>query len=107
MTETYETLLLDVRDGVAHLTLNRPDNANGINLELARDLFHATLEIVDDARVRAVLLAGSGARFCGGGDVKEFAGHADDLTPHLRAVLAYLHPAVERLVPLFLAGPVT
>ena len=46
---TYETLLLDVRDGVAHLTLNRPDNANGINLALARDLFHATLEIVDDA----------------------------------------------------------
>ena len=45
-----------------------------------------------------MLLTGSGARFCGGGDVKEFAGHADDLTPHLRAILAYLHPAVERLV---------
>ena len=96
--ETYETLLLDVRDGVAHLTLNRPDNANGINLALARDLFHATLALADDSRVRSVLLTGSGARFCGGGDVKEFAGHADDLTPHLRAILAYLHPAVERLV---------
>ena len=53
MTETYETLLLDVRDGVAHLTLNRPDNANGINLALARDLFHATLEIADDSPRRA------------------------------------------------------
>ena len=85
---TYETILLDVRDGVAHLTLNRPDNANGISLELARDLMDATLEIADDSRVRAILLTGAGARFCGGGDVKEFAGYADNLTPHLRAVLA-------------------
>ena len=33
---TYETMRLDVRDGVAHLTLNRPDDANGINLALAQ-----------------------------------------------------------------------
>ena len=39
----YETIDLDVRDGVAHLTLNRPDAANGINLELARTSWHATL----------------------------------------------------------------
>ena len=39
----YETIDLDVRDGVAHLTLNRPDAANGINLALAHDLLDATL----------------------------------------------------------------
>jgi 2-(1,2-epoxy-1,2-dihydrophenyl)acetyl-CoA isomerase len=94
----YETLLLDVRDGVAHLTLNRPDQANGISLALAREFLDATLEIAADQRVRAVLLSGSGARFCGGGDVKEFAAHADDLPQHLRRVISYLHPAVELLV---------
>jgi 2-(1,2-epoxy-1,2-dihydrophenyl)acetyl-CoA isomerase len=94
----YETILLDVRDGVAHLTLNRPDAANGISVGLARELMDATLEIAGDDRVRAVLLTGAGARFCGGGDVKEFAAHADDLPRHLRAVIAYLHPAIESLV---------
>ena len=37
----YETLLLEVRDGVAHLTLNRPDSANGINVTMARELEQA------------------------------------------------------------------
>jgi 2-(1,2-epoxy-1,2-dihydrophenyl)acetyl-CoA isomerase len=96
--KSYDTLLLEVRDGVAHLTLNRPDNANAIGVALARELFAATRAIADDANARAVLLTGAGARFCGGGDVKEFAEHVDDLTLHLREVLAYLHPAVERLV---------
>jgi 2-(1,2-epoxy-1,2-dihydrophenyl)acetyl-CoA isomerase len=97
-TPTFETIRLEVRDGVAHLTLQRPDAANGISLALARDLDAATRSIEHDAGVRAVLLTGAGARFCGGGDVKEFAEHADDLAPHLEEVLEHLHPAVERLV---------
>ena len=44
----YETIDLEVRDGVAHLTLNRPDAANGINLPLAQDLMDATLAIAAD-----------------------------------------------------------
>ena len=63
MTDTYETLLLDVREGVAHLTLNRPDNANGINLARARALFHAPRALADDARVRASWRTGSGLRW--------------------------------------------
>jgi 2-(1,2-epoxy-1,2-dihydrophenyl)acetyl-CoA isomerase len=86
-TPTLETIRLEVRDGVAHLMLHRPDAANGISLALARDLDAATRSIEHDAGVRAVLLTGAGARFCGGGDVKEFAAHAE-----------HLHPAVERLV---------
>ena len=56
----YETIDLDVRDGVAHLTLNRPDAANGINLGLARDLMAATLAIAADPGARVVLLSGRG-----------------------------------------------
>jgi enoyl-CoA hydratase/carnithine racemase len=36
--EEYNTLEFDVRDGVAHLTLNRPEAGNAINLELAQEL---------------------------------------------------------------------
>ena len=57
----YETIDLEVRDGVAHLTLNRPDAANGINLPLAQDLMDATLAIAADPAARVILLTGSGA----------------------------------------------
>ncbi len=94
---TYETIDLDVRDGVAHLTLNRPDAANGINLQLARDLMQAVLAISADPGARVVLLTGAGARFCGGGDLKSFAGR-DDLPTHLRDILGPLHTAIAELV---------
>jgi 2-(1,2-epoxy-1,2-dihydrophenyl)acetyl-CoA isomerase len=93
----YETVDLDVRDGIAHLTLNRPDAANGINLPLARDLMAAVLAIAADPAARVVLLTGAGARFCGGGDLKGFAGH-DDLPTHLREILGPLHVAIAELV---------
>ena len=93
----YETVDLEVRDGVAHLTLNRPDAANGINLPLARDLMDAALAIAADPAARVVLLTGAGARFCGGGDLKGFAGR-DDLPTHLREILGPLHVAIAELV---------
>ena len=55
---TYETLLLEVRDGVAHLTLNRPDSANGIDVTMAHELEHAALSMAGDPAVRAVLRHG-------------------------------------------------
>ena len=57
---TYETLLLDVRDGVAHLTLNRPDAANGIDVTMANELESAVLALAGDPSVRSVLLTGAG-----------------------------------------------
>ena len=49
----YGTIELNVRDGVAELTLARPQAANAINLELARDLMDATLECEENKEVRA------------------------------------------------------
>jgi 2-(1,2-epoxy-1,2-dihydrophenyl)acetyl-CoA isomerase len=93
----YETIELDVRDGVAHLTLNRPSAANGINLTLARELAQATRVIAADPAARVVLLTGAGARFCGGGDLKAFA-DVHDLPAHLRELLGELHSAIAQLV---------
>jgi 2-(1,2-epoxy-1,2-dihydrophenyl)acetyl-CoA isomerase len=93
----YENIDLEVRDGVAHLTLNRPDAANGINRELAQDLMGATLAIAADPAARVVLLTGAGKLFCGGGDVKGFADE-DDLPTYLRETLGPLHVAVTNLV---------
>jgi len=93
----YETIDLAVRDQVAHLTFNRPEAANAITLELARDLMYATLQCDEDPNVRAVVLAGAGRMFCGGGDLKTFATKGDGLPHYLKDVTTYLHAAVSRL----------
>jgi len=93
----YDTIDLSISDGIARLTLNRPDAANGIDLALANDLRDATFAINRDPSVSVVLLTGNGARFCGGGDVKGFANVAD-LPSELRRILAGLHAAISQLV---------
>jgi 2-(1,2-epoxy-1,2-dihydrophenyl)acetyl-CoA isomerase len=93
----YETIDLEVRDGIAYLTLQRPDAANSITVELARDLMQATLACDENPAVRAVLLAGAGRMFCGGGDLKTFAGQGAALPHYLKEVTTYLHAAVSRL----------
>jgi 2-(1,2-epoxy-1,2-dihydrophenyl)acetyl-CoA isomerase len=92
------TVLLDVRDGIAHLTLNRPEAANGIDTDLARDLLSAVSTIGLDDRVRVVLLSGNGPRFCGGGDVKGFADAGDALPGLIGSLIPSLHTAISLLV---------
>ena len=72
---TYETLLLDVADGVATLTLNRPDVMNAINQQLKNELA-AALDVVEaDDAARVLVITGAGDKaFCAGADIKERAG---------------------------------
>ena len=89
-------VLLAVADGVARITLNRPEAANAIDVELARALQTAVTQAAETTDLRAVLLTGAGDRFCGGGDVRAFA-RSDDLADALDEVLAHLHPAIATL----------
>jgi 2-(1,2-epoxy-1,2-dihydrophenyl)acetyl-CoA isomerase len=91
-----EPVLLAVSDGVARITLNRPEAANAIDLALARALQETAATVAETDGVRAVLLTGAGERFCGGGDVRSFAASAD-LAATLDEILAHLHPAVAML----------
>jgi 2-(1,2-epoxy-1,2-dihydrophenyl)acetyl-CoA isomerase len=93
-----DAVLLEVRDGIAHLTLNRPESANAIDIGVARDLLTATTEIEMRGDVRVVLLSGAGARFCAGGDVKGFAALGDELAANIRALIPSLHSAITALV---------
>lgn len=67
-----QPVTLNITDGIAQLQLNRPAEANTINMPLAEALLGAAtrLQAADD--VRAVVLSGAGARFCGGGDIGAF-----------------------------------
>jgi 2-(1,2-epoxy-1,2-dihydrophenyl)acetyl-CoA isomerase len=90
----YKTIVFELRDGIAHLTLNRPDAANSINLELSQELYDALLRCDEDRAVRAVLLRGSGKMFCAGGDLKAFSTQGDNLGAHLKLLTHYIHGAV-------------
>ena len=93
----YESLLLDVRDHVATITLNRPDAANAIDIGLAKDLMHAAIRCDEDRGIRAAVLTGAGDFFCAGGDLKFFAAQGDGLAATLKEITTYLHAASSRL----------
>jgi 2-(1,2-epoxy-1,2-dihydrophenyl)acetyl-CoA isomerase len=95
--EEYATLEFDVNEGVAHITLNRPEAANALNRELAQELMHAVLRCDEEPAVRAVLISGKGPTFCVGGDLKSFAEQGEHLPHHLKEVTTYLHAAVSRI----------
>ncbi len=63
-------VLVDRQDGVAEVTLNRPDALNAFDLEMRKELREVVRTLRDDPEVRAVLLTGAGRAFCAGGDVR-------------------------------------
>ena len=95
---TYSTLLFDVKDGIARITLNRPEAVNSINLELSRDLMHAILECDEDPKIRAVVLSGNGRLFCAGGDLKAFTAQDERLPYYIKETTTYLHAALSRMI---------
>lgn len=57
-------------EGVATITLNRPETYNALNRQLGEELVQAVEKCADDPTVRAVILTGAGRAFCSGGDLK-------------------------------------
>ena len=68
---TYEKLQFNIADGVASLTLNRPDKLNSFDRQMALEVIDALDRCAADALVRAVLITGSGRAFCAGQDLAE------------------------------------
>jgi 2-(1,2-epoxy-1,2-dihydrophenyl)acetyl-CoA isomerase len=66
-------LLENVKDGVAVLTLNRPDRLNALSGPMLEALIEALPRLANDPQVGVVVLTGAGRGFCAGGDVKAMA----------------------------------
>jgi len=83
------SLVLDYREnGVAVLTLNRPDRLNALNKDLAVTLNAALTSISTDKHVSIVVLTGAGRAFCAGGDLAVIGkGHQDNDTTDLEPLL--------------------
>ena len=69
---TYEHILVDVEDGVAILTLNRPESLNAMNRKLGEELHEAVKQAEADEGIGCIVITGAGERaFSAGGDIKE------------------------------------
>lgn len=66
------TVLYAVSNGVATLTLHRPEVFNALNAQLHADLLAALQRAERDPQVRAVVITGAGKAFCSGQDLREF-----------------------------------
>ena len=97
----YETIIFAIADGVARLTLNRPDRLNSFTVAMHDELSDALTQIEGDESVRTLLITGAGRGFCAGQDLADRAvapgAEAVDLG---QSVELYYNPLVRRLVAL-------
>jgi 2-(1,2-epoxy-1,2-dihydrophenyl)acetyl-CoA isomerase len=93
-----DVLLVDRTNGVATLTLNRPESMNSLSVELKQALATAVDEVARDGSVRAVVITGAGRGFCVGQDLREHAAllEAGDPAP-LNTVIEHYNPLITAL----------
>jgi 2-(1,2-epoxy-1,2-dihydrophenyl)acetyl-CoA isomerase len=91
-----KTLIVEVQEGVAQITLNRPEAANALNLQMAKELMATAIRCDEDPAVRAVLITGKGKLFCAGGDLASFAEAGEEMPALLKELTTYLHSAISR-----------
>lgn len=94
-------VLTQIDKGVATVTLNRPEVLNALSPDMARDLHHALVGVMEDEEARCVVLRGAGNGFMAGGDIGYFknalpaidAGRVDELDP----IFEHVHGIVQTL----------
>jgi 2-(1,2-epoxy-1,2-dihydrophenyl)acetyl-CoA isomerase len=92
------TVQVETRGAVALVTLNRPDNGNALNLQMAMDLLAAAMACARNVAVRAVVLTGAGRHFCFGGDLRAMASRDAAVDDYIRELTTYLHAAISHFV---------
>lgn len=92
--KTHSTLTIDRRDKVVVITLNRPEDANGVNGLMAKELASAAADCDADVTVKAVVLTATGRFFCAGGDVKAMAGFGEQAAAEIKCLADDLHRAI-------------
>lgn len=69
----FETVIFEKKDGIARITLNRPDRLNAYNIRMRDDLYDVLRAVKDDSEIRVGIIRGAGEKaFCAGADLTEF-----------------------------------
>lgn len=92
---SWKHVLLEKKDGIGTVTLNRPEKYNAFGGLMRQDIFEAVTELSEDAEVRVVVITGAGKAFCTGGDVDEFVSGTSRALP---STLSSERPVMSRIV---------
>src|SRR5947207_546491 len=87
-------VLLEIRDGIATITLNSPTNFNALDAQMIGGLAATAADIDRHGKVRVVVLRGAGKAFCAGGDIARFAAAGDEAHDFVNS----LGPAIQAFV---------
>lgn len=91
---SFQHIEFALEGGVARITLNRPESANAIDVDMANELLQAATRCETDPMIRAVVLTGKGRFFSGGGNVQSFVAAGDEVAGLLNRIIGPLHAAV-------------
>ncbi len=101
MTEIYNTIKLEFDNGVAILTLNRPEKLNSFNQEMFREIRVAFKQIMQENGVRCLLITGAGRAFCAGQDLADRSIKAGDEPADLsRSLEENYNPLIRKITQL-------
>ncbi|MGY3438421.1 MULTISPECIES: enoyl-CoA hydratase [unclassified Marinovum] len=107
----YETIIVEVEDHVATITLNRPDALNALNSQLLGELCKALGEATENDKVRCIILTGSNKAFAAGADIKEMADKSyvdvfteDFFWPEHQAIMGVRKPIIAAVAGYALGG---
>jgi 2-(1,2-epoxy-1,2-dihydrophenyl)acetyl-CoA isomerase len=93
-----KTMEFSLSNGIATITLDRPDAANALDLRMSQDLLAVASHCDANAAIRAVILTGKGKMFSAGGDVMSFAAAGDAVSEMMRNMTGFLHSAIARFM---------
>jgi len=97
----YQTIIVEKANGVANLTLNRPDRLNSFNVQMHGELQKALDDIATDGETRSLMITGAGRGFCAGQDLNDRAVSADGQAPDLGlSVEKFYNPLIRRITSL-------
>lgn len=94
---SYKSLLLEIQDKIATITLNRPESLNALNMDLSKELLEAVLTCSEDKKIRVMVITGSGKAFSAGGDVKAFKENLPNIAIYLKHQTTFLHKAISNI----------
>src|SRR5215212_10181864 len=77
-TRSYKTIKLEREEGIAWLTLNRPEKRNAMNPTMHYEFLDALEQLESDDDTKVVIITGAGEAWCAGMDLKEFFREMDD-----------------------------
>jgi 2-(1,2-epoxy-1,2-dihydrophenyl)acetyl-CoA isomerase len=94
----FRTIIFEARDGIAKITINRPERMNGYSEPMVKDLLAAIDLARQDNDVRVLIITGTGRAFCAGGDISGQADTASRFRGHPMGHLLEMREGFHQLV---------